>query len=262
MTKIKSNARTLNQIKEESFHQRVIRRISKISNSKRLIEESKKFSTMVLRGLAADFRKINNSLLLQERGKRVKGGGGKNIDLSATMKALGDIKDPKVNDILSRELESLLTTNGIKVPKGSIKAGASPIVKAQIKPKDEVATAPEGKTTSDADKETKKEKNGEPPAVVGGAAETTAASKTVVPAAAATNRTAEKNETMQLAAPATAAAPAAAPAPAPAPATVRQGSGITQVRQRVKQLGESIKRKYRLGLITLREYNVKKTKIR
>lgn len=153
-----SYSRTLKEISEEGFHQRVIRRISKISNSKRLIEESKKFSTMVLIGLAADFRKINNSSLLQEKG------GGKKIDFTNTLAVLDKITDEKIRGPLSQELQTTLSKNGVTLPAGSFKTGASPVVKAEIKPKDDVPAAPEGNAASKADEEAKKEKKVEPPA--------------------------------------------------------------------------------------------------
>lgn len=320
-----SYSRTLKEISEEGFHKRVIRRINKISNSKRLIEESKKFSTMVLIGLAADFRKINNSSLLQE-----KKGGGKKIDFTNTLAVLDKITDEKIRGPLSQELQTTLSKNGVTLPAGSFKTGASPVVKAQIKTKDEVETAPEGKTTSDADKEAKKEKKVEPPAPgsPGAAFKPVQAKdgsppapaniagpfKPVVPRSGgnAVNTDPEGNEfsayrpsnlpanttkpdntdvadsladiqSMERERVAAASAPAPAPAGGVAPAPA--GDGVTKVNQKItalpaaaaavppkprsmgqdiiprRNIAESLKRKYRLGLITLREYNIKKQQL-
>jgi len=232
--------------KGKGFQSRVAQKINLDPALKIKAGESQKAAAKVMRGLAADLKQANFNVLEEKRSSAPE---RKEIGFSQTLAALDAVKDKSLRELIRIELLKTLRDEGLKVTSDSLRPGSSDKVTAVVANVN--ADEPVKKIEKDMEKSkdtasvTKAKEEPKIAQLIN--AVRTNQPRSRIAAATRRGRTPGALATKdQLA----------------AIARDRELSGDDEDASGYQSfVRESLKRKYRLGLITLREYNIKKQKL-
>ncbi len=269
----------------KGFQSRVAQKINLDPALKAKAGESQKAAAKVMRGLAADLKQANFNVLEE---KSSKAPGRKEIGFSQTLAALDTVKDNTLRELLRIELLKTLRDEGLKVTSDSLKPGSSDRVTAVVdnvnavsdeKNNSPSAKAPAKKNGGNAEKKasetplTKAVKPNNNPPDLSSPSLPTPTENTEDLIAGLQNMGKNKTDLILGARKIlTDYDPAKDNAKKDLYKAINNfdekndldsATGIEDFGTKAKEAGlyESLKRKYRLGLITLREYNIKKQKL-